>query len=172
MPNVTWQSMPPNLGAVNLPVQNDSLSSSIFPFIIIFLCYGLCYDSYKLGQDQLCSIKFKEALFKDTVVLTRLDQKHVGYGSRVRERESWRVSRQRRASGLNSHPPPHPQPNIGLCQVWRIISLWPLYTGGWCDHWGGGGGVSTLRTPRLAARLDIPDNRAGALEQPERPGPG
>ena len=32
MPNVTWQSMPPDLGAVNLPVQNDSLSSSITEF--------------------------------------------------------------------------------------------------------------------------------------------
>ena len=34
-------------------------------------------------------------------MLTRLDQKHVGYGEREREREL-RVSRQRRASGLSS----------------------------------------------------------------------
>ena len=76
--------------------------------------------------------------------MTRLDQKHVGYEKRE-ERERAGVSRQRRASGLNTVPilPPPAQYRRSLSPavvpVWRIISLWSLYTGG-CDHWAGEGG--------------------------------
>ena len=161
MPNVTWQSMPPNLGAVNLPVQNDSLSSSIFPFIIIFLCYGLCYDSYKLGQDQLCSIKFKEALFKDTVVLTRLDQKHVGYGSRERERAGECLDRGERL-GLTAILPPTPNPISG-CARFGVSSASGLCTPEAGVTTGGAGAVLVLYARR--------DSRPGSTSRttgPER----
>ena len=99
----------PDLGAVNLSVQNDSLSSSITGRVLssYFWVTVWKYDSYQLGQDKLCSIKFKEALFKDTAVLTRLDQKHVGYGSRERERAGECLDRGERL-GLTAILPPPP----------------------------------------------------------------
>ena len=95
--------------------------------------------------------------------MTRLDQKHVGY-ERRRGRGLECLDRGESVWAYQPIlPPPAQYRSLSpAVPVWRIISLWSLYTGG-CDHWAGERGVSTLRTAAALDWRDIadPGSRSG-----------
>ena len=152
-----------DVGAVNFPRDSPNVPFLLYHRVLSsYFCVTVWkYDSYQLGQDQLCSIKHEEALFKDTADDAAWSET---CWLREEKRERAGVSRQRRASGLNSPSSPR-QPNIGawdrLCQfgVSSASGLCTLEAG---DHWGRGG-VSTLRTAAAPDRRDIadPGSRSG-----------